>query len=261
MDWTFALYNLVVSLLRPYTLLFLLTGLAVANLWRRRRESRGRLLLAVVPFGLLTMISLPLVSYVALGTLEWRYPPPGRRPTEAEAIVVLSGSVRARGAVRHRDALGSDSLDRCLEAAEVYLQGPPLPLLATGGKVDPSEPGPPCAQLMADFLRGKGVRDADLIVEDRSRSTYENAVESRKLLDKRRIRKVILVTEATHMRRSEHCFRKQGIEVIPWACNHRATPLTPSLSLILPSPGAAKACTDVAHEWLGLAWYWLRGRI
>jgi uncharacterized SAM-binding protein YcdF (DUF218 family) len=261
MDWILAVYRLVAALLRPYTLFFLLTGLALAYLWCSRRESRRRLLLAVVPFGFLTATSLPVVGQLALGTLEWRYPPRVQRPADAEAIVVLSGSVVVRDPVRARAELGANSMYRCLRAAEVYHLGPPIPVLATGGKADPSAPVPACADLMADFLRRQGVRDADLIVEARSRSTYENAIETRKLLDMRRLRRVVLVTDATHMPRSVLCFRKQGVEVTPWPCNQRATGLNPSLALVLPSPGAAQACMDAAYEWLGLAWYWLHGRV
>jgi uncharacterized SAM-binding protein YcdF (DUF218 family) len=47
-----------------------------------------------------------------------------------------------------------------------------------------------------------GVKRADLIVEKGARSTHENALETRKLLERREIREVILVTEATHMRRA-----------------------------------------------------------
>ena len=76
---------------------------------------------------------------------------------------------------------------------------------------------------MRDFLRDQGLSDADLIVEDRSRTTHENAVECRKLLEERRITKVILVTDAVHMFRALRSFRKQGIQAVPSACHHRAT--------------------------------------
>jgi uncharacterized SAM-binding protein YcdF (DUF218 family) len=60
----------------------------------------------------------------------------------------------------------------------------------------------PDGELTGDFLVEHGVKRADLIVEKGARSTYENALESRKLLERREIREVILVTEATHMRRA-----------------------------------------------------------
>lgn len=256
-------YRLADGLLQPYTLAVLLTGAALAHLWRRRRESRGRLLLAVVPFGALTVLSLPPVAHLALGSLEWAYPPRGSRPSGAPAgaVVVLSAGVFPPDSVRPRDVLGDSSLYRCLEAARAYRAGPPLPVVAAGGKPDPSVPGVPCAELMAEFLATQGVRPADLVVEARSRTTHENAVEVRKVLAPRGVRRVILVTDAVHMRRASLCFRRQGFDVIPWPAHHRATELGHSVFLLLPTPYAVGNCLAAAHEWMGLAWYRLTGKL
>jgi uncharacterized SAM-binding protein YcdF (DUF218 family) len=202
------------------------------------------------------------VAYLALGSLEWRYPPRAPGPTSAQAIVVLSAGALHADAVRIRDELTEPSLVRCLQAAEVYHhQEPRLPVLVTGGNLDRHARGRPDADLMRDFLVTLGVGPADLIVENAARSTYENALESRKLLERRGIREIILVTDASHMLRAVRCFRKQGIAATPSACRHRATEFRWSLAQFLPSPGAAGSCLDTAHEWLGLAWYLMRGRI
>jgi hypothetical protein len=34
-----------------------------------------------------------------------------------------------------------------------------------------------------------------------------------------------------------------------------------SITSVLPSAGGMQGVNDASHEWLGLAWYWLRGRI
>ena len=74
-------------------------------------------------------------------------------------------------------------------------------------------------------------------------------------------RGVLLVTDATHMRRSEACFRAEGIEVVPAACRHLATEFRCSPRKSLPSTSALKDLETAAHEWIGLAWYWLHGRV
>jgi hypothetical protein len=56
-------------------------------------------------------------------------------------------------------------------------------------------------------------------------------------------------------------FRKQGINAILSPCNGRTIAFEPSLSAILPHPAAALDIQQVIHEWLGLAWYKLNGRI
>jgi hypothetical protein len=63
------------------------------------------------------------------------------------------------------------------------------------------------------------------------------------------------------MVRACRCFRKQGIEAIPAACNHQAIfPPNGAIDLI-PGLRSASNCEAALHEWLGLVWYWVRGRI
>src|SRR5712691_8416137 len=123
--------------LQPFPLLLLLTGVALANLWRKRRETRGRLLLLTVPYLLLLLLSLPMSSYLLLGSLEWQYPAAETRPDDVEAIVVLGSLVRQPSGQRLRSELDENSMNRCLRAAELYRQGPPCPVLASGGDDNP----------------------------------------------------------------------------------------------------------------------------
>jgi uncharacterized SAM-binding protein YcdF (DUF218 family) len=166
------------------------------------------------------------------------------------------------GGVEHPDGveLAGDTLKRCAHAAEIYRQGPACPVLVSGGKVDGEFPGPPLAHLMRDHLVQLGVPAADVIVEDASRSTYENALGCRRLLEERGLQKVILVTDAVHMPRALGCFRKQGMEVAPAPCHYQAS-WDGWLLSVVPNPASANGCQKAAHEWIGVLWYRLRGRI
>jgi uncharacterized SAM-binding protein YcdF (DUF218 family) len=255
------MYNLISYLLHPYVVVLLLFGLAIAHLWGKRPEQRRSLLWLVVPFLLLVVLSTPAVSYWAVGSLEWQYAPRDERPQGVAAIVVLSGGVLAPDRGRDRAELNAASLYRALHAARLYHQASPCPLLVTGGKPDPDTPGPSCADLMAELLVQQGVRPSDVTVEPNSRTTYENAVESRKLLEQRGVSRIVLVTEAIHLHRAVLCFRKQGFEVVPSGCHYRATEFKPSLYYFLPDVGGIGGCEVAGHEWVGLAWYWFAGRI
>jgi hypothetical protein len=57
------------------------------------------------------------------------------------------------------------------------------------------------------------------------------------------------------------CFRKQGFEVIPSGCHHKATEFELSMYTFLPAVEALGCSEEAAHEWIGLAWYWFAGRI
>jgi hypothetical protein len=63
------------------------------------------------------------------------------------------------------------------------------------------------------------------------------------------------------MRRAAACFEKQGIKVVASSCRYRATRLRWTLETFLPDPSAARGVREAWHEWLGIAWYWLSGRI
>jgi len=239
--------------------LFVLLGVGIANRWRRPREPIRRLLVITLPFVALTLLSMPAVAYFALGTLEWRYPPSEQRPDHARAIVVLGGGIELADATRVRAEMNSATLTRCLHGARVYHRGKPCPVVVSGGRVGNRPSTPAVAHLMRDFLRAQGIDDADLIVEDRSRTTHENAVECRKLLDQLGIDEVILVTDATHMFRALRAFRKQGIAAVASACNHRATQFGWDVFDFLPSAAAVQYHQQVLHEWLGCVWYWVKG--
>lgn len=253
------MYHFVVELLQPFVLLYLLAGLVLLQLWRQQREQRRLLLIGIAAFSTLFLCSTPLASYLALRSLEWSYPPREQRPRDIEAIVILAGYVRPADGVGRHPELGEDTLYRCLQGAELYHQGQPRPVLVSGGTVEDAKPT--CAPLMRDFLVRMGVPATDILVEDHSQTTWENAVESHKILEQRGIRKILLVTDAAHLLRAERCFQKQGMEVVPWGCRYRALVFPRELSQFLPSPRGGAGLVDAAHEWLGLAWYWLHGRI
>jgi uncharacterized SAM-binding protein YcdF (DUF218 family) len=246
------------DVLQPLPIFWLLVALALANLWRRRQETRKRLLLVVVPFLLLTIFSLPIVGALMVGSLERQFEPMTVRPLDAGAIVVLASYVYPPIRTGAAPEMDETSYDRCLKAAEVYRLGPACPIVVSGGATARAVN---CALAMRDFLVQLGVKSEDVVVEGTSETTYENAVETSKLLSERGISKIILVTDAGHLLRAVKCFRKQGMEVVPCGCEYRILDFDISLSSFLPQPGAARGCQLAMHEWLGLAWYWLRGRI
>jgi uncharacterized SAM-binding protein YcdF (DUF218 family) len=255
------IYRIIGHLIQPYTLLILLIGLAILNLWRRRRESRAVLLAVTVPFGLLYVLSLPVTSHLAVGSLEWQYPPLGEVPPDADAIVVLSAGADLPSAERPKGALGAESVLRCMQAVEDYKRSRGLPVVVSGGSIRPGTTEVTLAQLMKEFLVDHGVKPDHVIAEGMSQSTYENAVESGKILRGRGLKNVVVVTDATHLLRAERCFRKEGFSVIPSGCRYRAMRLELSPLWLLPGAGPVQWCLEAFHEWVGMLWYALHGRV
>jgi uncharacterized SAM-binding protein YcdF (DUF218 family) len=148
-----------------------------------------------------------------------------------------------------------------LHAAELYRRGPRCPVVVSGGLVDPDANMPPLSHQMREFLIQLGVAGEDILIEDRSTTTYENAAACAKLLASESRQPVVLVTDALHMRRAERCFRHEGVDVVPAPCQMKGEEFQWSLSKLLPSAGAAASVNEVVHEVLGLIWYKLKGRI
>jgi uncharacterized SAM-binding protein YcdF (DUF218 family) len=246
---------LVWHLLQPFTLLWLFLGLALANLWRRRADTRRRLLLLTVPYVLATLVSLPIIGDLALHALESQYHPLRERPPQTEAIVVLASYVNMPVEQGIRPEMDEDCLDRCLKAAEMYHQGLPISVIVTGGNSGEDAPNPIPAESMAQFLRQLGVKPYDLIVERHSRTTLENAEESKRILDQRGLKRILLVTTAAHMPRSVGCFHKRGFEVVACPCRYRSEEFDLRLFRFLPDFYAVENFQRASHEWLGLLWY------
>lgn len=239
------MYQLGKNVTHPFFLLSLILGLMLVRHWYRQRTEAKRLLGLAVVYVTLIVLCLPIVGYWAIGSLEWQYPFLEQRPADAQAIVVLGGGENF-------------SLARCLRAAEVYQQGKRCPVLyCAGPDVETQQEG----TKMHGWLVQLGVHPTDLIADLQSLNTYENAREARRLLEKRNIHHLMLVTDAAHMPRAVRCFRKQGFAVVPAPCEGATARFRQSILVYFPSPSAAR-CTDyAAQEWLGLAWYWLCGRI
>jgi uncharacterized SAM-binding protein YcdF (DUF218 family) len=108
----------------------------------------------------------------------------------------------------------------------------------------------------------KAILEADFAVpvtwvEDRSRSTFENALYTKKLLQADNLTNVVLITNAWHMRRALWSFERVGLHAIPWPA-----PLTydesDRIDDYLPRMGALEASYHALHEAIGLAYYRLR---
>ena len=118
-----------------------------------------------------------------------------------------------------RFLLGHEA-DRAGQALFLYKTGAVQKILISGGPGDlPFQPKSVSdeGQMTAQFLIIAGVRPGDIVLENKSRNTHENALFTAPLLRQRfRTNQCVLVTSAWHMRRAMACFQKEGILVTPF---------------------------------------------
>ena len=203
------MYRIANELLQPYTLLFLISIAALAGLWRRRRETRTRLLLLSVPLGML-LLSTPAVSYLAFGTLEWRFSPLTALPADNQALVVLAGGLLPKDEYQPASLLAENTLYRCLHAAELYRGSGPCLVVVSGGAVEVDREPHAVSLLMKEFLVEQGVAASDILIEDRSRSTYENASQCQEAARTPASEADHAGDGCRHMRRAAGCFERAG---------------------------------------------------
>ncbi len=123
---------------------------------------------------------------------------------EADVIIVL-------GAGLHRDGRPGRALTRRSQQAASLWQEDRAPLvLCTGGQAEyyPRTEASVCREI----LLAQGLPESAILLEERSRSTEENAIYSRQILDEIGLKRVVLVSDSYHMLRAGWLFRQQGIE-------------------------------------------------
>ncbi len=170
-----------------------------------------------------------------------------------DAIVVASAGVHESGAPTQGSAL------RAYTAARLYLEKQAPTIIVTGGVTHPYQP-PVSIKGMAIILQGMGVPQKDIIIEDRSTDTYQNGIESVKILNQRNMKTILLVSHDYHLFRLVSVFEKLGIESYPYAANRRSTKGTISWWRYFDWENFNRLQT-IAHEYMGLLTYKLTDRI
>ena len=115
------------------------------------------------------------------------------------------------------------------------------------------------ADLMEILALRLGIPKARIRLDTQSRNTHENAVESKKILTEENVSCFVLVTSASHMRRALGCFRKLGLNPVPYAVDFGNHLGKYSLFSLIPSPGKLGQSTAAIHEYVGIITYKLRG--
>lgn len=233
--------------------------MGIALLWmlapRKRRIRLRRTWMAVLFFYLLMNPFL---------TDEWirLWEKPMSHPTQENyaAGIVLGGHMLSCDKMQQRYIFRKHT-DRFLQAVLLYHQGVIDKIVISGGPGHPLHPEEREAYFLFNYLRETGIPRGDVLFEARSRNTYENAVESRKLLEEAGIgAPLLLITSAMHMRRSQAVFAKAGINVEAYVTDKLTGPRRWDAEyLLLPRLDSLIKWRLLLHELIGLNAYRLAG--
>lgn len=223
-----------------------------------KRKWRGAVFCGSVTLLLFIFGSTP-VSFHLLASLERPYASQARASIPmSDAIVMLGGTVLPS----EHDPLGfqmGKAGDRVVTALELARQGKaPVLILGGGGK---AAQGWSESRLLTNWSQAWNISVGKILTIPVCANTREEAMHVRALCDEHKWTRVILVTSAYHMKRTEALFRKLGIPVVPVACdfeglsylNYRE-PFNP-----IPRPNHFEAVWLYTHEIIGWWVYRCRG--
>jgi len=153
--------------------------------------------------------------------------------------------------------------DRLNAVLPLYESGQVKRILLSGGAGNLYDFNGAEAEYITEYLKSIGVKSKHIIVEPKSRNTYQNAVEAKRIIDSLGIESnVLLITSTTHMKRSSACFDKQLIKYD----EYRVDGLTGARKfyldhLFIPNAETLFKWNIIIHEWLGLISYKIAGYI
>ena len=246
----FTLSKILEPLLQPLTYIVLFALLALI-FYRKPLVGQTFLTLALLCVFLFCTPFLPgaLIRY-----LEYYYTPPDPLP-HVDAVIVLSGAVILEKSTPHKIEFG-EGVERILEGIRLVKQGAAGTLILSGGSGSLTDRTKSEARMLRQFAIDFGVPDERILVEPDSRNTYENAVETAKLMRRHGIASVILITSASHLPRAMGCFRHVGVEPIPYGVDFHST-LNTHLRPgdFIPDVGNLRGLTWILHEYVGIVMY------
>ena len=123
---------------------------------------------------------------------------------QADVLIVLGSGLRKDGAP------GPALTRRTRHGADLWHKGIAPLVLCTGGQSEyyPRTEAAACREI----LLGAGLPAEAILMEERSRSTEENAIYSKQILDEEQLTHVVLVSDSYHMLRARWIFSMQGIQ-------------------------------------------------
>ncbi len=233
----FFFYKLAGSLAAPPGLIVVILLLLAHQAFRRPRKTLLGTELFLVAL-CLYLLSAPASSRRLVGPLESVTPSLPEGDLKA-AVVVLAAGIRESDDGRRE--LKPHSLQRLVGGWELARERD-WPLIV--------------AEAMAEQLARWGF-EGKILLENRSRTTWENLAQTAPLLKAEGITDIVIVTHAYHMKRALLCAKKALPEstLHPWPVGHLADRVRPSAPDWLPDAAALFQSMIALRERLGLFVY------
>jgi uncharacterized SAM-binding protein YcdF (DUF218 family) len=230
-----------------------ITGLLVYSVFTKKDRRSKKLVISSII--LILFFGNDFIVNEVLKAWE-KAPVPIQKLGTYDYAIVLTGITITEKASESDKVYFAKGADRLLHTVQLYKLGKVKKIIITGGSSSVIGTSPIEALQLKKVFVYCGVPEKDMIIEDKARNTHENALFTKQLCDSLGLQgKFLLVTSAFHMRRSEACFKKVGmqVDIYPVDLFTRDTKFTPNY-LFLPLESAFNKWSIFIHEFIG---YWV----
>lgn len=240
------LSDLAYLLIAPqHWILALLVWLLLSNSSKTKKILAAVIVLFVFFFG---------NSFIYKSIIIARQPKPVTLPAGVtyEAGIVLGG---ISSFDRYGRGYFNSASDRFIEICILYKTGKIKRIIISGGRNAPGQPKD--SQFQYRKMIELGIPIRDIIVEDSSTNTFENAVFSKIKIDSMQLKPpFVLVTSAMHIPRAEKVFTKSGIPVVPFPCDYHVIESNFQFSdYVIPDLGTLLSWNGLLKELAGIVGY------
>ena len=180
-------------------------------------------------------------------------------PEKLDGILILGGATNPSMYKEFKQISVNDSAERLIESVSIIKRFKNSKVIFSGGSGVINRPELGHSQVAKSFYRKMGIEESRIIFEDKSRNTYENILFAKKIANPKKNENWLLITSASHMKRSILIGSKQNWKFIPYAVDFKMMKqfsFKPSLNLL----SNINSLQYGSHEWLGLISYYLMNR-
>jgi len=240
--------NFIATFLMPPLSFLVALVLGIILLYRGHKFAKP---LIVAASALLWITSTPYLAEGGLHLLESQTTALNTSKQSADAIVILGGGTNFRAPeYNEQDTISGATLVRLRYGAKLQRETG-MPILVTGGK--------PVGNQLSEAQQMKATLEQEFHIpvrwtEDTSNNTFENALNSFRILRNEGVKKIYLVTHAWHMPRSSNVFRNAGFDVIEAPTSFTTRYRIDALAF-LPNAASLYGSKLFFHEVVGLIWY------
>ena len=242
-------------LLRPVAFVWLLTMIGFAVLvWKKQKL--GAIILGVIS-AIMWLLGTGIPEKVFNGLEKPHLEFDARELPQGDALILLGGG-HVPSKYDHSGFNLNDAGDR-ITSAILFAKMTKVPVLVLGGA--PYRNGGEqrnMADLLVDWVTEQ-LPDTEIVVMGVTANTYEEALEVKTMAAERGWRDIIVVTSAYHMNRTEGCFNKVGVPIIPAPCDFQTRGDDPGGWNPFPKERGYDYASRYIHEKVGWLVYRMKG--